>query len=58
MLTKTAHAELSVKIAHIDQIDTQNAFELGFKKQAAAMGATQEQYEALYRRGLELLTKA
>lgn len=57
MLTKTAHAELSTKIAEIDRIDTENAFETGFIKQAQILGLNDKQIKAAYDRGVAILTK-
>jgi hypothetical protein len=57
MLTKSAHDDLTVKIAQVDRVDTQNAFELGFIKQAQFLGLNQAQIKAAYDHGVAVLTK-
>lgn len=52
MLTKTAHADLSARIAPIDRQDGENAFELGFVKAAKDLGLTEPQFVAVYNQAL------
>lgn len=55
-MTKTAHADALKKIAEVDQLDSNNAVELGFLKAAQDMGLDEAQYSAFRQAAIELTT--
>lgn len=52
MMTKTAHADISAKIAPLDAQDRANAYELGFVKAAQDLGMSEAQFVATYNTAL------
>ncbi len=54
MMTKQAHAAALKKIAAIEAIDRNNAFEIGFAKCAQDLGLDETQFGKLYKIALEM----
>ncbi len=54
MMTKQAHDAALEKVAAVEAIDRQNAFEVGFAKGAQDLGLNEEQFGKIYQIALNL----